>query len=219
MSKESFFAAIKIDNFKITEMDRGKMYEFDNMTYYLPYYEYSKKCIRRLIFETDFFSFTEELKKINNFYNQTIILNPYKMNNNLHTVLNDYDEFIKCNLNIKNNDNIKYYDIIKNDNIKIKIKPDTIINNYNVSDKYQKVETLTFKNDFCKNLNRALYIKNMKVDKQIKIFIAPLTWINKKNNNSGSCLELIAMEIKFKNARITSVLNSTMEINLDDITI
>ncbi|ARF11494.1 hypothetical protein Klosneuvirus_1_351 [Klosneuvirus KNV1] len=215
--------------------------QFQTTMMLTPFYQYSLKIQEPLHIQTKFFDLEKNsimYKEFKKFHddNRGFIMKiaPELFDFTTLNMLLDYDRQVKKFINNQNikciekliyNKEIKKHELeFQNDPIpqldygpiKFKLsKKLSKVMNYNISKKYPKVEefngTKNKLSDFFDIFDRILSDK-----KQVRFVFSPMTWI--RDNKYGSHIMIHNMEIKFKDAKISSVLDTESKTMHEEIT-
>lgn len=236
----NILAMINSHNFQKDKLSLSSS-QFQTMTILNPFYQYSLKTQEPLHIQTKFLDLGKNsimYKEFQKYHDDNrgfvMKISPELFDSTTINLLLDYDRQVKTfinNPNIKctdkliyNKDIKKYQPEYQNDpvpqldygHIKCKLsKKLSKVTNYNISKKYPKVEefngTKNKLSDFFGIFDRILSDK-----KQVRFVFSPMTWI--KDNKYGSYIIIQNMEIKFKDAKISSPLDTESKTMHDEIT-
>jgi hypothetical protein len=218
------------------ELDKNKInlneskYQFSS--FITPHYQYSDKNNDLFIIQTPFINVIKNkinyYRKSNNIYlshelfDSNIIKLLIEYDSMVHKYIKEKHNYVPClNQLIYNKAMPNYEEGYKDVNllnelgsIRAKLQPlhkyyGKIIN-YNVSIKYPKVEEFDLKQMKPENLFSTLD-RILTNNKQMRLLMSPTTWI--MNGQYGSYLNIFMIEVKYKNAKIQSVLDKK-EVNM-----
>lgn len=214
---------------------------FQTITIVSPFYQYSSKTQEPLHIQTNFLNLEKNsisYKEFRKYHDDNkgfvMKLLPGLFESSTINMLLDYDRQIKTFINnpninctdklIYNKDVTKLQPQYQNDpiheldfgSIKCKLsKKISKVTNYNISKKYSKVEEFNgMKNKLSEFFD--IFDRILSEKKQVRLVFSPMTWIN--GNKYGSYIMIHNMEIKFKDAKISSVLDTESKTMHDEIT-
>ncbi len=237
----NYILFINCESFKNNELSiLHSKYNNNGYMHTIPVYEYSKKNKDVLIIQTSFNDFIKskfvyKLQQNSNqlhieissdlFERQTLDILIDFDNKMREFIKNTHDNF-KCIGKIVHNKGMPYTDnvnkmdeisMIKTKFIKdINYKQYNKVVNYNISKKFPKVEEFDLSKisplDLGKFFNRILNNQ-----KEFRMMISPVGWINTNNSTYGSYLGIIMLEIKYKGTKIISLVDSNEVITKQEI--
>lgn len=218
---------------------------FESMLMLKPCYQYNAKTLEPFHILTEFLDISKNsilYKHSKKFHDNERVFNmeivPEIFNTSTLNMFAEYDKKVamfinnnkvKCTNKLINNTHIdksqpEYQDHPNMygalDSIKFKIsKKASKIINYNVSKKFPKVEEYETSK---MKLSELFDIFNRVVNdnKQVRFILTPTTWIN--NDKYGSYITIHTMEIKYKDAKICSLIDTVeknIQIEITNITI
>lgn len=237
----NFISFINSETFKPHELSVSLSdYNNNGFIFTVPVYEYSKKNKDTLIIQTEFNNLTKSKfsYKLSQKSNQLqmeispelvehqIINILIDFDNKMHELMeNKYNNF-KCIGKIIHNKGISFSEkvnkleeitminskFIKNGNYKQYNK----VMNYNISYKFPKIENFDIESTNAQDLIK-IFNRIITDQKEFRMMISPVGWINTNNNTYGSYLGIIMLEIKYKGAKIASMINDSEIISKREI--
>ena len=237
----NFISFINCETFKTQKLSVScSDYNNNGFIFTAPVYEYSKKNKDTLIIQTEFNNiikskFLHTLSQKSNqlkmeispdLIEHQIIDVLIDFDNKMHELMeNKYNNF-KCIGKIIHNKGVSFSEkvnkleeikminskFIKNGNYRQYNK----VVNYNISSKFPKIENFDIESTSAQDLIK-IFNRIITDQKEFRMMISPVGWINTNNNTYGSYLGIIMLEIKYKGTKITSIIENNEVITKREI--
>lgn len=223
----NFYSLITSDSFnksKFKILETGD--EDKKLKFIIPIYHYTENYEDLLIIQTPFI----DIKKNINYKNLTkynrdknfldIVFDSNFFDNTILNIFMNYDDEILKNINKKYDNKITcHQNLIKDNNtgeqsskIKGKLKYHKKLGtyskliNYNISKKFPLKEEFDLISMTGVSY-QPIFDRIFNEKKQVRLLITPITWIDEEKMIYGSYLNILMMEVKYKNAKINSILD------------
>lgn len=210
---KGFYSLIQSESYDPKKTDL-KIIKKESFISIIPHYEYIDEIYSPLIIQTPFLDVNNYIKYKNiNSKSKSFSINfdQQFFDSNLQQIFASYDNYVSLRLEDTYKRQLKCVKKLENQ-ISGKIVNNKFLGdyskliNYNISKKYEPKEEFDFaivkKNEYEKIFDRILNNK-----KQIRLILAPMSWVNEKEMIYGSYLNIFTIEVKYKFWKVNSVLD------------